>query len=237
MPENSAEEGVMLEERLKEVTKRILEFSSLVEMMLASSLSGLQKRDVEKLMAVVKEDEKKANQWEVEIDEAVTALIAQFEPKARELRTALMLLKMNNDLERMADHAVNIAESSLFLIEYPPVKPLLDIPRLAEISIGMLRDSMLAFINQDIDRAARVCERDRIVDDLRDQIWRELITFMTADPTTIERAFHLLRIAANLERIADLSTNICEDVIFMVKGLVIKHHQWEQKPENSHQPG
>ncbi|HOL66502.1 MAG TPA: PhoU domain-containing protein, partial [bacterium] len=98
----------MLEERLKEVTKRILEFSSLVEMMLASSLSGLQKRDVEKLMAVVKEDEKKANQWEVEIDEAVTALIAQFEPKARELRTALMLLKMNNDLERMADHAVNI---------------------------------------------------------------------------------------------------------------------------------
>jgi len=135
---------------------------------------------------------------------------------------------MNNDLERMGDHAVNIAESSLFLIERPPVKPLIDIPNMAKVTMEMLRNSINSFINENAKLAKTVCERDYIVDGLRDQILRELITFMSSDPSTIERSIHLMRISSNLERIADLSTNICEDVIFMVEGRVIKHHKEKQ---------
>ncbi|MCM8757068.1 MAG: phosphate signaling complex protein PhoU [Candidatus Omnitrophica bacterium] len=219
----------MLEQRLLELSKHIVEFSALVEGMLSRSITGLQTRDRSILETVTGPDEDKANQIEIEIDEAVTVTIAQFQPKAKELRTALMILKMNNDLERMADHAVNIAESAFYLIQRPPVKPLLDIPRLAEIASRMLKESMLSFVNQDVNLAQTVCERDQIVDELRNQIWRELITFMTGDPNTIERSLHLLRIATNLERIADLATNISEDVIFMAQGLVIKHHQGQRE--------
>ena len=166
---------------------------------------------------------------EIEIDEYCTTLIAQFEPKAKDLRVILMGSKMCNDLERMGDHAVNIAESVQFIIERPLVKPLLDIPRMAEITIKMLKDSTDAFINEDVGLARNVCERDNTVDDLKDQILRELITFMTSDTTTIERSLHLLRISGNLERIADLSTNICEGIIFTTKGKVIKHHALDGK--------
>jgi phosphate transport system protein len=132
--------------------------------------------------------------------------IAQFEPKARDLRTILMVMKINNDLERIADHAVNIAESGLFLIERPPVKPLMDIPRMAQIAVKMLKDSISAFINEDAELAYNVSIRDNDVDALRDQIVRELVTFMSSAPATIERAFQLMRISNNLERISDLST-------------------------------
>jgi phosphate transport system protein len=132
---------------------------------------------------------------------------------------------MGNDLERMGDHAVNIAQSGQYLIERPLVKPFIDVPRMSDLTIGMLKDSIIAFIDEDAKLARSVCERDSEVDGLRDQLFRELITYMVADSKTIERALHLTRVAGNLERIADLSTNICEDVIFMVKGQVIKHHQ------------
>jgi phosphate transport system protein len=151
-------------------------------------------------------------------------MIAQYEPKAKDLRTILMVLKINNDLERAADHAVNISESALFLIGQPPVKPLLDIPRMAKESISMLKDSISSFVSENPVLAQNVCERDSIVDGLANQILRELITFMTSSAGTIERSVHLLAIARNLERIADLSTNISEDVIFMVEGKNIKHH-------------
>ncbi|MCM8769841.1 MAG: phosphate transport system regulatory protein PhoU, partial [Candidatus Omnitrophica bacterium] len=141
----------MLEQRLLELSKHIVEFSALVEGMLSRSITGLQTRDRSILETVTGPDEDKANQIEIEIDEAVTVTIAQFQPKAKELRTALMILKMNNDLERMADHAVNIAESAFYLIQRPPVKPLLDIPRLAEIASRMLKESMLSFVNQDVN--------------------------------------------------------------------------------------
>ena len=136
-----------------------------------------------------------------------------------------MILKMNNDLERIGDLAVNIAESSLFLMGKPPVKPLIDLPRMAEEVMLMLRNSILAFINEDTELAIEVCKHDDMVDALRDQIYRELITYMMSDPSTIERALHLMRISRNLERIADLATNICEDAIYTAEGKVIKHHR------------
>ena len=214
----------MLEEKTNDLKKDLVEFATLVEHMIGKSIRGLLEKKRELLVEVIEEDEPKANGMEIEIDELCTTLIAQFEPKAKDLRIILMGAKMCNDLERMGDHAVNIAESVQFIIERPLVKPLLDIPRMAEITIKMLKDSTDAFINEDVGLAGNVCERDNMVDDLKDQILRELITFMTSDTTTIERSLHLLRISSNLERIADLSTNICEGIIFTTKGKVIKHH-------------
>lgn len=214
----------MLAEKINDLKRDLVEFVTLVEHMIGKSIRGLLEKKRELLLGVIKEDEPKANALEIEIDELCTTLIAQFEPKAKDLRIILMGGKMCNDLERMGDHAVNIAESSLLIIERPPVKPLIDIPRMAEIVIRMVKDSTNAFINEDTQLAQNVCERDSMVDDLKDQIMRELITYMTSEPATIERSLHLLRIAGNLERVADLSTNICEDIIFMAKGKVIKHH-------------
>jgi phosphate transport system protein len=213
----------MLAERLTNIKKKLIDYAVLVESMIDKSLDGLLEREKESLVEVIEKDEVRSNKFELELDELCITCIAQFEPKARDLRTILMVMKINNDLERIADHAVNIAESGLFLIERPPVKPLMDIPRMAQIAVKMLKDSISAFINEDAELAYNVSIRDNDVDALRDQIIRELVTFMSSAPATIERAFQLMRISNNLERISDLSTNISEDIIFMVQGKVIKH--------------
>jgi phosphate transport system protein len=215
----------MLEEKMIALRKELIESATHVEGMIDKSITGLMRKDSTLLTEVIEKDEPKANDSEISIEELCTTMIAQYEPRAKDLRTILMVMKMNNDLERVGDHAVNIAECSLFLIERPSLKPLLDIPRMAEESVGMLKDAIEAFIREDALLAAMVCERDNIVDNLGQQILRELTTFMGADPTTIERSMRLLNIARNLERIGDLSTNISEDVIFMVEGRVIKHHR------------
>lgn len=218
---------MLLNEKINKLKELIIEYASLVEVMLEKSIKGLLNKDQHLLNDVILNLENKANEMEIEIDEVCLSLIVQFQPKAKDLRTILMILKMNNDMERMADHSVNIAEAAKFLIERPQVKPLIDIPRLMDIAKIMLKNSIDSFIKEDAILAKKVCEQDDIVDALREQIVRELITYMTSDPTTIERSIRLISIANNLERIADLSTNLCEDVIFMVKGRVIKHHKNE----------
>ncbi|MBN2225557.1 MAG: phosphate signaling complex protein PhoU [Deltaproteobacteria bacterium] len=215
----------MLEERIVHLKRDIVSFASLVEKMIESSVDGLVKKNRSILKEVVDVMEPRANNCEIDIDEQCITLIARFQPKARELRTILMIMQINKDIERMGDHAVNIAESALFLIERPQVKPLIDTPRMAQISINMLKDSITSFVDENPALAQSVFERDNDVDNLGEQILRELITFMTSDPTTIERSLHILRIARELERIADLSTNMCEDTIFIVQGRVIKHHK------------
>ena len=216
----------MLEEKQMTQLKRILiENATLVEGMIDKSVKGLLDANVQILQTVVEQDEPKANDYEIAIDELCVTTIARYQPNTKALRTILMVLNISSGLERMADHAVTIAESGLFLIEQPLVKPLLDIPRMGEITIGMLKDAITAFIDDNPDLALKVCERDNTVDELRTQIIRELVTFMIEDPKTIERALQLMKIASNLERIADLATNIGEDVIYMVKGTVIKHHK------------
>lgn len=218
----------MLGEKITTLKRCLIEYATLTEHMIESSIKGLQQRDRQILQEVIEKEEPKANSLEMQLDESCTNLIARYEPKAKDLRVILMVLKMNNDLERMADHAVNIAESGLFLVERPLVKPLIDIPSMARVAMKMLKDSITSFINENAKLAKEVCEGDDTVDALRDQIIRELITFMSSDPSTIERSLHLMRISRNLERIADLSTNIGEDVIFMVEGRVIKHHAEEE---------
>ncbi len=213
----------MLQDRLMSLRREIIEYAGLVEDMIDKSVRGLLTKDPGLLREVIESDEPRANEKEILIDEMSTTTIAQFQPKAKDLRIVLMTLQMSNDLERVGDHAVNVAENALFLIERPPVKPLIDIPRMAETTLTMLRDSITAFINEDVALALSVCEADQVVDALGNQILRELITYMSAEPATIERSLRLLLISRNMERIADLSTNVCEDVIFLVEGRVIKH--------------
>jgi phosphate transport system protein len=218
----------MLGERLDEVKEKLMQSASLVESMVEKSIRGLTQQDEEVLLEVIDRDEPRENELEVEIDETCIHLIACYQPQARDLRTIMMVSKMNNDLERMGDEAVNISEGALFLIKRPEVKPLIDIPKMAEETGKMIRDSLDSFIEEDTQLAKDVCERDDIVDGLRDQVLKELIALMASDPTTIERSNHLIRISRSLERIADLSTNICEDVIYMVKGKTIRHGRFEE---------
>jgi len=213
----------MLKNDLNLIGRQLLESASLVKGMIQKSIRGLTQREKDVLVDVIEQDEPKENELEIAIEEACIQQIACYQPQAKDLRTIMMVMKMNNDLERMGDEAVNISESALFLIEKPEVKPLIDIPRMAEEATKMIEDSLKSFINEDIQLAQNVCERDDVVDGLRDQILRELITFMAADPTVIEPSIRLIRISRSLERIADLSTNICEDVIYMAEGRVIKH--------------
>jgi len=215
----------MLSRELDLLKERLLESATLVEGMIERSIEGLLKRDRDLLLEVIEKEEPRENDLEIQIDEKGIELIARYQPQAKDLRTIVMILKMNNDLERMGDEAVNIAQSALFLIDKPLVKPLIDIPRMAEESIRMVKDSVHAFLREDAELAKNVCLRDSVVDGLRDQIWRELMTFMASDPSTIERSLHLLRISRSLERVADLATNLAEDTVYIVQGKIIKHHK------------
>jgi phosphate transport system protein len=219
----------MLKGRLDELKEKLMSSGSLAEAMIEKSIRGLTQRGKGLLVEVIEQDEPKENKLELEIDEACIHLTACYQPQAKDLRTIMMVSKINNDLERMADEAVNIAEAALFLIDRPEVKPLIDIPRIAQESEKMVRDSLNSFVKEDPELAKSVCERDDIIDGLRDQILRELITFMASDPTTIERSIRLIRISRSLERIADLSTNICEDVIYMAEARTMKHRGFEKQ--------
>jgi phosphate transport system protein len=220
----------MLDEKLIVLKKQIIEYSGIVESMVEKSIKGLLEKDKNLLAEVIDKEEPNANRFDLEMDELCTSLIAQYQPKAKNLRIILMALKMSTDFERMADHAVNIAESGLFLIERPLVKPLVDIPKLGNLTVQMLKDGINSFLEEDTALAKSVCVRDSEADDLKDKITSELTDKMTEDPSTVKRALHLLRISGNLERIADLSTNICEEVLYMSQGRIIKHHA-EENPK------
>jgi len=211
----------MIEDKIKVLLRDLSGYADLVRAMIEKSIKGL--LDKEK-------DEPRANELELEIEERCMTLNAQFEPKAKDLGTILMVVKMNHDLERMADHAVNIAESDLFLIERQPVKPLIDIPRMADITKSMVKGAIDAFVKGDVELARVVILKDDEVDNLKDQIFRELLTYMISDPASIQRALALILVARNLERISDHATNIAEDVIYMIVGKDIRHHIEERKP-------
>jgi phosphate transport system protein len=221
----------MLEEKITDLKRELIGFATLVEHMIEKSTAGLVRRDKAQLESVERVDEPQINALNNRMDELCTALIAQYQPRAKDLRVILMVLKMNDVLERMGDHAVNIAQSSLFLLANPLVKPLIDIPEMAAHAAQMVRDSITAFINEDGPLAKSVCERDSIIDRLRDKTYSELIEVMSANPSAIEKSLNLLRISRNLERIADLSTNFCEDVIFIIEGKIIKHHKMDYEDQ------
>ena len=215
----------MLAEKMAELKHRLIEYATLVEGMINKSIKGLLEKDENLLEDVIDREEPKANNYDREIDETCTALIAQFEPLAKDLRTVVMILKMNKDLERVADHAVNISESGLFLIVRPLVKPLDDIRDMARTASLMLKDSIDAFVHENAALARDVCDRDEIVDQIEDKILEDMANFIREKRDGIRRSLHLMRVANNLERVADISTNICEEVIYIVEGKDIKHHK------------
>ena len=211
------------DEELKSLKEKLLEMASRAEEQIALAVRGLKDRD-EKLACQVLEREEAVNLLDIEIDEMAMRLLALRQPMATDLRFITSAMKIGSDLERIGDLAVNIAERTMDLLKAPQLKPLIDIPRMAELAQDMVRDALNAFINGDDGLAKAVCERDDVVDQLNDQVFRELLTYMIQDSRTISRAVDLILVGRHLERIADHATNIGEDVIFMVRGKTIKHH-------------
>jgi phosphate transport system protein len=179
-------------------------------------------------------EDKAINEMELEIDDLSLKLLALHQPMAADLRFITSAMRINIELERIGDLAVNISERVLSLNQEPQLKPYIDLPRMAEISKMMVKDVLDAFVQGDADLARAVCERDDQVDDLKDQVFRELLSYMISDTRTITRAVQLIIVSRYLERIADHATNIAEGVIFMVNARVIKHHAYA-KTENPEQ--
>ncbi len=210
-------------EELDQLQGRMLEMAGLVEFGIHTSVLSLIQRE-ESLAQDVLRNEARINQMEIEIDDLALGLLARHQPMAKDLRLLTAAIKINNDLERMGDLAVNIVERALSLMHETSVKPLIDIPKLARLSESMVRKSLDSFVKRDASLARSVLLSDDAVDDLRDSIYEELISFMEHDPSTISRALDLIFIARNLERIADHATNISEDVLFVVEGVDVRHH-------------
>jgi phosphate transport system protein len=218
------------DEELQDVKKHLLEMATLVEESLTKSLDALKKKNV-KTAAEILEIDRRIDKMEIAIEEQCIELIARHQPVGTDLRFLVGVIKMNNDLERMGDHAVNIANQVSYLTEQPRIKNMTHIWTMAREVKEMLKDSVESFMNNDPNAAQRVCERDNVVDGMRDESIRILLTYMLETPKKIGVAIPLLLVAKNLERIADLSTNICEDVIYIAQARVIKHHAEEQKEE------
>jgi phosphate transport system protein len=223
----------VLEEKINGLKQQLFTMAGIVEEMIANSIRALVNRDSALAAQIIEADEDRVNRLEIETEDAAINLMALYQPEASDLRTLAMVILINNDLERLGDHAVNIAEATQFLVARPSVKPLVDIPKMADTAIGMLKDSLDAFTRNDGELARAVCSRDTVVDDLNRRVKEELSVTMAADPKTIERALKLMMISLNLERIADLATNISEDVIYIAKGEVIKHGKGEPQ-DNGH---
>jgi len=215
-------------EELEDLRKLLLEMAGLVELAVHESVVSLTDRDPERAQQVLV-GEARINQMEIRIDELATRLLALHQPMAKDLRFLTAAIKINNDLERIGDLAVNIVERSLSLIGQPPVKPLIDIPRMAGLAESMVHRSLDSFVKGDAELARTVLLSDDAVDELKDLICRELVSFMERDPSTIARALDLILVTRNLERIADHATNIAEDVLFLVQGVDVRHHAEEQR--------
>src|SRR5436309_2860756 len=202
---------------LQQVQDEMLVMASMVEKAIERSVASLKSRDPKQAQQVI-DDDFKINQQRFGIEEECLLLIATQQPIASDLRIIAAVLNIITDLERMGDHAEGIATVSIMIGDEPPLKPLIDIPRMDELARSMLRRSVDAFMQRNAESARQIAAEDDKIDALYEQVYRELLTFMMADPSTINRATHLLWVAHNLERIADRVTNICERVVFLTTG-------------------
>ncbi len=211
------------DEELTNLKEKLMKMATLAEESIALAVRSLKERNQNHAQKVFRIEES-LNMLDIEIDNLGMQLFALRQPMAVDLRLITASMRIAVELERIGDLAVNIAERSLELLKQSPLKPLIDIPRMAEIAQQMVKDAIDAFITGNDELARSVCQRDDEVDDLNDQIFRELLTYMMQDPKTIEKAVELILVGRHLERIADHATNIGEDVIYFVKGKTIKHH-------------
>jgi phosphate transport system protein len=210
------------ERDLEELKERLLWMGSLAERAVHQAVHSVLDAD-EKLAGTVLREENAINELQIEIDDRVVQLLALQQLMAADLRFVLAIARINNDLERIGDQAVNIAQSAQRILRHPRVKPYVDLPRMSELAEEMVRNALNAVVRRDVDLATKVLATDDQVDHYRDQIFRELLTYMMGDSSVVYPAFELILVAKNLERIGDHATNIAEDVIYIVQGQDVRH--------------
>ncbi len=210
------------EEQLGQLRTAVLEMGGLVEEQIGQAVRALTERDEALARATIERDHT-VNRYDVEIDDLSLKLLALRQPAARDLRLITTALKITTDLERIGDMATHIAERAVELVGEVPIKPYIDIPRMADVARDMLRRSLDAFVREDTELALSVCLADDTIDQLHEQLFRELLSYMVENPATVSRAMRLLFVSKYLERVGDHATNIAEMVIFMVKGRSIRH--------------
>lgn len=215
------------EQELDLLKAKLLEMSALVESAVYRSVQGVVEKNEELALQVLK-NEARINQLEIEVDNLAISLLALQQPMAQDLRLVTAAIKINNDLERMGDLSVSIAQSALALMREPVIRPLIDIPHIAGLAQSMVRKALDAFVSRDAELARSVLASDDAVDNMRTASYHELISFMEKNPEHIPQALYLLSVVRNLERIADHSTNIAEDVLFLIKGIDVRHHNEER---------
>ena len=205
------------ERKLNQVQDEVVELSSMVEKAIFKAIDALKSRNIELSKQVVEEDDDIDNKQQA-LEDLCVDLIALEAPMAVDLRVIISAMMVANELERMGDYAEGIAKISIAMGDLPPLKPLIDIPRMADKAVGMLRRSIESYVDRDIEGARQVYKDDDEVDDLYERVYRELLTYMLADPSTIQRATYLLWVSHDLERVADRTTNIAERVMYLVTG-------------------
>jgi phosphate transport system protein len=210
-------------EELDELKQRLLVMGGLAEERLRLALRSLVERDRDLTAEVIGGDQV-INGLHLEIDDRCFKLLALHQPMAVDLRTIVAAVKINADLERVGDLAVNVAEAAERYVAHQPVKPLIDLPRMGDMALQMLREALDAFVSRDAEAAQVVLTQDDILDGLKNQIFRELLTYMLGDPRKIEPGIELILISRHLERVGDHATNIAEDVIFIVEARDVRHH-------------
>jgi len=218
------------DEQIAQLQQELLLMSGRAESIIRKAVESLMRRDPVLAREVI-EDDRAIDRMEIEIEEHCIQLLALQQPLARDLRLITSALKISNDLERVGDHAVNIAGCTLELAGKSPVRPLADLPSLAEKSIAMLRDAIDAFVRGDADAARQLVRRDDEVDTLHRHLFAELLARMVEDPKQVERSMTLVLVGRNLERIGDLATNVAEEVVFIAEARIIKHHSDEKLGE------
>jgi len=218
------------DDELKRLKDKIFRMGLLVEEAVAKASKALFDRDSKLAEQIIKGDQE-INLCEIEIDELGHELIALHQPTAVDLRFITMVLKMNNDLERIGDQAVNIAEKAIEINQEPPTKPYVDLPKIAETARGMVREALDAFMKQDPVKAKEILEKDDVIDEINDRVYLDVQKLMQEKPEAIRQGVALIMVSHNLERVADLATNIAEDVIYLSRGIDVRHHIRERREE------
>ena len=219
------------DDELKRLKEKLFRMGLLVEESITKATQAFFERDSKRAEAVLKGDQE-INLCEIEIDELGHELIALYQPAAVDLRFITMVLKITNDLERMGDQAVNIAEKAIQINQEPPMKPYMDLPRMAEAAREMVREALDAFMKRDADKAKQILEKDDVTDTLNDRVYEEVQKQIQSKPDLVRQGVALIMISHNLERVADLATNIAEDVIYLTRGIDVRHHIRERREDS-----
>jgi len=218
---------MLIEPRLNEIKERLLKMAEIVENMIDNSIKAIIEHNPE-CLKYVEENENVVDQMEVENESLVITTIARYQPEAKYLRILAMDLFVNRDLERIGDHAENIKEHAQSILTKPKLKEYVDLTKMTELTIQMLKDAIKAFTENDTNLARDVIKRDDIIDALEDQIIRELYTYMVEDPSTIKVGLRLIDVVKNIERVADIATNLAEEVIYMKEGKMLRHQELDE---------